>query len=147
MYYLTIENSDHLLLMVDLTETGIANTPGAQLVSELEDMNCTFIRKYQYSAFFGSQLDLYVTKLPLCDSLHFFIYLFFDTSQLYPICYDLSRSALKAEEVTTVILAGIQTDFCIFATALDAFNYGFKVLIAQVREQKRERFFLFLVIS
>lgn len=36
---------------------------------------------------------------------------------------------LKAENVTTLILSGIQTDYCIFATALDAFNFGFRVII------------------
>lgn len=41
------------------------------------------------------------------------------------------KSAIRAAEVDTLVVAGLYTHACIRATALDAFSHGYKVVIAQ----------------
>lgn len=38
---------------------------------------------------------------------------------------------LQDAGVTCVLLCGVHTDYCVFATALDAFNHRYKVLVVQ----------------
>lgn len=39
---------------------------------------------------------------------------------------------LKTEGVNTLILSGIHTEYCVLATAIDAFNFGFHVWLLEV---------------
>jgi len=76
---------------------GIEHSEGAKICKELKSMEGTFVKKVQYSAFFGSKL----------------------------------HELLQLQKVDTVYLTGINTDYCIFASALDAFYLGYDTCLIQ----------------
>jgi nicotinamidase-related amidase len=71
-------------------ELGVQESPGAQLVPELESAGLQFVAKKHFSSFVDSTL----------------------------------LDILIAAQVEKVVVVGINTEFCIFLTALDAFARG-----------------------
>jgi len=97
--HLWMSESDHSSLHELYPEVGLADSKGAQLCQELKGLEplSTFVKKVQYSCFFGSTL----------------------------------QTTLQEQKVGVVMLTGINTDYCVFTTALDAFYFDYEVWLIQ----------------
>ncbi len=86
----------------------IQHTPGAQLVNELD------IHGIDHIIYKGTQLDI--------DSYS----AFYDNNHLYKTPLD---DYLKQQEIWSLIICGIATDYCVRATVLDALQLGYEVTV------------------
>eukprot|EP00922_Rhytidocystis_sp_ex-Travisia-forbesii_P015823 GHVS01023584.1.p1 GENE.GHVS01023584.1~~GHVS01023584.1.p1 ORF type:complete len:145 (+),score=17.76 GHVS01023584.1:455-889(+) len=93
----------YMCTYVYLLDIGIAGSVGAELVTELQDISSiTFIEKKQYSAFFNSTLHQKLKEISAAHNNNKPIHLY---------------------------ITGINTDYCIFLTAIDAFYLGYRFTV------------------
>lgn len=103
---------------------GMESNSSSALIPELRSLNATFIEKKQYSAFGNSQLFSYLQSIQRQN----------EKGNNQSPSRSVSSTDLPTSSVPPLLhlyITGINTDYCVFATALDAFSLNLSFTLVE----------------